>query len=1002
MKPTFYYLKPEKSTFMKNLILIPIVLLFILPGMKAQVALPSGMRYQAIARDSDGNIRSGEDLTVKAELMVLDAAEEVVYSETHQATSGEFGLLNITIGEGKSEHGSFSDIPWDKHVWVRISIKNAENSDFQLITTSKLYSVPYAYYAATAGEIVGKPSGDGSDNGGNRAPGTGLNSINWTLEGNYNSQNWNNGNPILGTTDLQDLVLVTNKVPRMIIDKNGMISFMVPIDMNGNLNVDGTTTLNNSLTVTGMSPTYFTGTLVVDKTTTLNSSLKVANMAPTHLTGLLDVDKTLNVDGSTTLNSTLNVTNMSATTLTGTLNVDKATLLNAALTVANMAPTQLTGSLDVDKTLNVDGATTLNNTLDVTGTSATSLTGTLTVGQATTLNDDLTVANSSPTHLTGTLDVDGTLNVDGATTLNSTLNVTGMSATTLTGTLSVDGATTLKDDLTVENAAPTHLTGSLDVDGDFNAEGEITIDGALNVTGMNPSYLTGTLEVDKLATMNAGLTVSGNGTLGPNSDHVAFFNNTEGGASDGIAIQIQNNTTNKENNFVTFYKGGNGVAGRIEGYMLNDIGQPPIPTDDEIWTAVCIAIADYNPITIMWTQFATYFNLFGTVWNGATIPAFEIPDFPGLTLPTIPGLDLPDYPGLDMPTFPGLDLPTFSGVSIPDIPSVTVAGETVFPGLTLPDIPSFDVPNIPSFDIPNIPGFVIPNIPEFNVPDSPAFVIPDMPELDLSEDLFEIPTIPSFSDILQEEGVCPDEDIFDIPNGYVYKLIEWGVQNDMQNMISFSPIDLAAKVVTWGVTKVVKSGGVTYGSQGADYAEYLPKVHPTERFMGGEIVGVHAGKISKVTEGADQILAISTMPLVLGNQPEESEKNLFEKVGFLGQVPVFVQGPVELGDFIVPSGKNDGIGRVIKANELRAEVLPEIFGTAWSANPLETTVVINVSIGLRPTEIAQVLKQREESLRSLQEQVEAQTSIHNELKQDVEMLKSHFNLEANSSPRRSK
>lgn len=870
---------------MKNLLLITILLISGIPVLQAQVASPTGMRYQAIARDADGMIRSAESLTVKAELMILETAEKIVYTESHNTTSGEFGLINITIGEGQSTFGYFSEVPWDKHVWVRISIKSDREDEFQLVTTSKLYSVPYAFYAASAGELIEKSENVGNDST-NRSNVPGMNSINWTLEGNYDSQNRNNGFPVLGTTDANDLVIVTNNTPRIVIDKDGAVEFMGDMDIDGNLNVDGATTLNNTLDVTGMHPTHLTGTLTVDKETTLN--------------------------------------------------------------------------------------------------------------------DDLTVANMSPSHLTGALDVDKTLNVDGATTLNNSLDVTGMSPTDLTGMLTVDKETVLNDDLTVENEAPTHLTGSLTVDGAFSAAGEITIDGALEVTGMNPTHLTGTLEVDKLATMNAGLHVEGLGTLGPNGDHVAFFDNHEGGNSDGIAIRIQNNTTNAQNNFVTFYKEGNSIAGRIEGYTLNDIGSPPIPTNDEIWSAICIAIADYNPVTIVWTQFATSFNLFGTVWNGATIPAFEIPDFPGLALPDFPGQTLPDFPGLTLPDYPGQTLPDFPGIAIPDIPSVSIEGVgTIFPGLNFPDIPSFAIPDIPGFAIPNVPAFAITDIPAFAIPDIPAFVIPDMPELDLSSDLFEIPVIPTFSDILMDLDVCPDENIFDVPDGYVYRLIEWGVQNDMQNMISFSPVDLAAKVLTWGVTKVVKSGGVTYGSKGADYAEYLPKLHPTEQFIGGEIVGVHGGQISKVTKGADQILAISTKPLVLGNQPDDADQHAFAKVGFLGQVPVFVEGPVELGDYIIPSGKNDGVGKAVSPKELTAELLPLIFGKAWSSTPLATTVVINVSIGLRPTEIAEVLKQREENLQLLQQQIDEQEDIHNTLKADVELLKAHLDLGGSAEYRRS-
>src|SRR5690606_36741647 len=111
---------------MKNLLLLTFLLFGCISLMQAQTATPAGMRYQAIARDADGVIRAKESLTVKAELMVLDAAEKVVYEEIHQTTSGEFGLINITIGEGQPARGGFTEVPWDQHIWVRISIKHDE------------------------------------------------------------------------------------------------------------------------------------------------------------------------------------------------------------------------------------------------------------------------------------------------------------------------------------------------------------------------------------------------------------------------------------------------------------------------------------------------------------------------------------------------------------------------------------------------------------------------------------------------------------------------------------------------------------------------------------------------------------------------------------------------------------------------------------------------------------------------------------------------------------
>ncbi len=1072
------------SKTMKNLLFLFIAILLTSGGLVAQ-SVPEGLRYQAIARGLDGSLLIEKSLQVEVQLMAAGIQEKIFYSETHEVRSNRMGLLDLIIGEGVPAKGKFSDIPWvTEEVWVNVSMKSPGDEKFQIVSSGQLYSVPYALYADYAGELSEQP------NDGSRAPNPGLNSINWTLHGNVNAQLRNNGKPVLGTTDLNDLVFITNNTTRLTIDKNGKATFKVnvevagklcvsgattlkgpltiagansntlpgildaatlsgtlvvdkpttlnddltvqnmapthmtgPLDVDQTLRVDGSTTVNNSLTVTGDNATILAGTLIVDKPTTLNHSLTVENMAPTHLTGSLDVDGTLNVDGSLNLNSSLDVTGMSPTNLSGTLRVDKATTLNDKLTVTNGAPTQLSGTLDVDKTLNVDQATTLNNKLDVTGAHPASLTGTLTVDLATVLYDNLKVDNLAPTQLTGTLDVDKTLNADGPLTLNNTLAVTGQSATILTGTLTVEKLSTLKDALTVSNMAPTHLTGDLDLDGAFRAEGTITLDGPLEVAGMNPTHLTGTLLVDKLAKLEAGAVVKGAGNVGPGGDDLAFFNNTEGGSSDGIAIRIQHTEPDKENNFMTFYRGsGNGVIGRIESYEFDDIADIPVPTSDEIWTAVCLGLADYNPITIAWTHFATGFNLVSSGWNNVTIPSFDIPNIPPFDIPNVPALTIPDVPAFVISDVPGFSIPDIPGVVIPDVPSLVVGPYlcidvtvcacpcdildpfnfdcccltvneclipqfTLFPGITLPDFPGIAIPDFPGIAIPDFPGIPIPDFPGITIPNFPGLVIPPVPEINLKNLFGEAPTIPTFSDILIEQGVCPDEDIFNLQTGYFARLAAWAIEHRLTSLVSLDPLKLAANVLTWGITTAVLDNGVVYGSKGADYAEYLPKVYASEKFMKGDVIGVFNGKISKNTRNADQILAITSQPLVLGNMPDEGEEKDFEQVAFLGQVPVYVKGPVSLGDYIVASGNNDGIAKAVSAKMMTTEMLSHVLGNAWSAYEGEGVSMITTSIGLRPMEISMVLKKQGEMEEKLAEQMQAQREGSEILSTDIDRMK---------------
>ncbi len=96
------------------------------------------------------------------------------------------------------------------------------------------------------------------------------------------------------------------------------------------------------------------------------------------------------------------------------------------------------------------------------------------------------------------------------------------------------------------------------------------------------------------------------------------------------------------------------------------------------------------------------------------------------------------------------------------------------------------------------------------------------------------------------------------------------------------------------------SGGISYESTGADYAEYLPAIDPGDEFQAGDIVYVHEGKISHRIEGAQKVMVITEHAAVVGNQPQDTRG--YEKVSFMGQVPVRVQGPVAAGDWIVTDG----------------------------------------------------------------------------------------------------
>lgn len=173
---------------------------------------------------------------------------------------------------------------------------------------------------------------------------------------------------------------------------------------------------------------------------------------------------------------------------------------------------------------------------------------------------------------------------------------------------------------------------------------------------------------------------------------------------------------------------------------------------------------------------------------------------------------------------------------------------------------------------------------------------------------------------------------------------------------------LAKEKIQHWIQKQDEQIGVTYESGSADYAEWLPKQEITLDFTESSIVGIHKGKIRYETEGAEQLMVVSSRPMILGNMPANGKEHEFEAVAFMGQVPVSILGAVAKGDFILPSGGNHGLGIAVHPEDMRNEDFGNIVGIAWSDAP-DTFAInkVNVAVGLQTTTLAnQISKQSKE------------------------------------------
>jgi hypothetical protein len=86
--------------------------------------------------------------------------------------------------------------------------------------------------------------------------------------------------------------------------------------------------------------------------------------------------------------------------------------------------------------------------------------------------------------------------------------------------------------------------------------------------------------------------------------------------------------------------------------------------------------------------------------------------------------------------------------------------------------------------------------------------------------------------------------------------------------------------------------------------------------------------------------------VVLGNAVYDDSRENYEIVSFMGQIPVFVSGKVNIGDYILASGANDGTAIAVAPQDLEPEQGKMIVGRAWEAKKTEEVARVNTVVGL--------------------------------------------------------
>jgi hypothetical protein len=116
---------------------------------------PQSFKYQAVARDNGGSVIANQNIGFRISITENSPTGSVAYIETHNVASNDYGLVNLDIGAGNVQAGTFSGINWGTAThFIKVEMDVSGGTNYVLMGSSQLLSVPYALHAESANTVV--------------------------------------------------------------------------------------------------------------------------------------------------------------------------------------------------------------------------------------------------------------------------------------------------------------------------------------------------------------------------------------------------------------------------------------------------------------------------------------------------------------------------------------------------------------------------------------------------------------------------------------------------------------------------------------------------------------------------------------------------------------------------------------------------------------------------------------------------------------------------------
>jgi len=123
--------------------------------------VPQGFNYQAVARNTSGEILTNTSLDVKFGIIAANPTGTLIWEEEHSVNTNEFGLFTVMIGDPLATKTggsatSFTVIDWSADIHF-LKVELDPGGGYVVMGTTQLLSVPYALLA---GETANKDDAD--------------------------------------------------------------------------------------------------------------------------------------------------------------------------------------------------------------------------------------------------------------------------------------------------------------------------------------------------------------------------------------------------------------------------------------------------------------------------------------------------------------------------------------------------------------------------------------------------------------------------------------------------------------------------------------------------------------------------------------------------------------------------------------------------------------------------------------------------------------------------